>query len=390
MKNSTYENFVKYSTWIAYGLTLFLSIYAVYRIMNVSDKYWILVAISGGLIVNTAEMISWYKRNRLKKEADRLQLLFNRAYTENDKAEIRQLLSQREVMYPLLICLFMAFLSIGGSFFSLQSGYNRGKEIANIHEKISEQLLLNKDLIREYKANASESRDQAHSKRNLSNMYLNKSDNFLEDAKKLLGSNSKELDYLKSTLENKVSLGIFDSYTTLFGGNPTFWAAFFNCLLALLFETAFLFFGYESYHIYNPRAYISELGEREVQIKKAQIKEPELVPAMQTVSANEVQNLTQINSKDFAQKNDGNGAKTQTGKLKRPIGYEFAPTANKKKKRKNNNNDLHRKICYEYTQQEAQIKEGLRKVFNITEIANNVQTTRQNVDYHLRKENLKD
>jgi len=149
------------------------------------------------------------------------------------------------------------------------------------------------------------------------------------------------------------------------------------------------------------------LGEKEpVILRKETAKEPQKsgVPNMQIAHADGVQksddvqmnipqNEVQINGADFAQKDDFCTAKVQTGSDKNPIGYSFAlpqkKTANDLRKRKQDKPDLHRKICFEFCQQEAQIKEGLRSVYNYSEIGRMVNTTRQTVDYHLKKENLK-
>ena len=52
MKNSLFEKFVNTFSWLAYGLTCFLSCYAVSKIMNSPEQYWIIVAIVAGAVVN--------------------------------------------------------------------------------------------------------------------------------------------------------------------------------------------------------------------------------------------------------------------------------------------------------------------------------------------------
>jgi len=403
MSNNLYEKFVNTFSWIAYGLTCFLSIYAVTKIMNMPGWYWILIAIVAGAVVNTGEMLSWYRYTRNNAEKIVLVVKRNRTKTLDEENEIDILYKKRDKWHPLAVCAFAATLSIAGTFFALQTGYDRGKQIDDIQSQIMKQLALSEGVITEYQLNNKESREQAKIKKMLSNHYLTKGERFLAKADSLLGSNAKELDYLKNNIENKIAIGVYNTYSELFGGNPQHWALIFNTILALIIEIIFLYLNYESYHINNPLPYIRELGEKERKepAQKAQIElpfEPQIAHADSVqISALEEKKSPQIEVQKlvtkFAPGNGKDSAKVQTGSKKKIMVSMFAPgakiSAKNKAKRKQNNNGLHRKICFEYMQQEAQIKEGLREQINYSEIAQIAQTSRQNVDYHLRKENLK-
>jgi hypothetical protein len=410
MNNDLYEKFVNTFSWLSYGLTCFLSVYAVTKIMNMPGWYWIIIAIIAGAVVNTGEMLSWYRYTRNNAEKILLKVKRNRAKSLDEEQEIDILYKKRDKWHPLAVCVFAASLSIAGTFFALQTGYDRGKQIDDIQTQIMKQLALSEGVITEYQLNNEAAREQAKIKKMLSNHYLTKGEKFLAKADSLLGSNAKELDYLKNNIENKIAIGVYNAYSELFGGNPQHWALIFNTILAVIIETIFLYLSYESYHINNPLPYIRELGERE---QKKERKEPAQTPQTpqielpfepQVVHADSVQILALEEKKtpqievqklttEFAPGNGKESAKTQTGSKKKTLVSTFAPTAkkgaNNKAKRKQNNEALHRKICFEFMQQKAQIKDGLREQFNYSEIASIAQTTRQNVDYHLRREHLK-
>jgi len=397
MSNSLFEKFVNVFSWLAYGLTAFLSIYAVSKIMSMPGWYWLIIAFVAGAVVNTGEMLSWHRFNRNNSEKLRLDILIKKAYTDSDRNEMEILLKKRMKWHPLVVCLIAASLSIAGTFFALQSGYDRGKEIDKIQETLMKQLGLREGIINQYQLNSQEARSQAQMKRMLSNMYLNKSDEFLQKAANMLGSNAKELEFLKDNIENKVALGVYNTYASLFGGDPQYWALIFNTILALIIETIFLYLAYEAYQTNNPLPYIKELGEKEVQIKiEKPRKEPDPIPAL--VSANEVQTNNEKEAQiavqklisEIDQKKDGNGANANNGSKKKTISSSLhLPQKSKVNKRGKKKKNLHSKICFEYMQQEAQIKEGFRFEINESEIAKKCGCTRPNVDYHLRKENLK-
>jgi len=402
MSNSLYEKFVNVFSWLAYGLTCFLSIYAVTKIMNMPGWYWILVAISAGAVVNTGEMLSWYRYTRNNAEKILLKIKMNRAKTHDEETEINILYKKRDKWHPLAVCVFAGSLSILGTFFALQTGYDRGKQIDNIQVQIMKQLALSEGVITEYQLNNKESREQAKIKKMLSNHYLTKGERFLAKADSLLGSNAKELDYLKDNIENKIAMSVYNVYSELFGGNPQHWALIFNIILALIIEVIFLYLNYESYHINNPLPYIRELGEKERKepAQKPQIElpfEPQIAHADSVqISALDEKKSPQIEVQklvtEFA---PGNGkdngkesAKVQTGSKKKTIISSLHSKNSLRKKRKKKN-DLHVKICNEYSAQMLDVKRGVRGSINETEIANKVGCTRPNVDYHVRKENLK-
>ena len=280
MKNSLFEKFVNTFSWLGYGLTCFLSCYAVSKIMNSPEPYWIGVAILAGAVVNTTELLSWHKFNRNNSEKSRLEVLVHRAYTDSDRNECEILLQKRQKWHPLAICILMSLLSITGSIFSLQTGYDRGKEIEKVQDAVMKQLALREGVIKEYQLNSQSARYQADIKRRLSNMYLNKSDDFLRKAEDMLGSNAQELEYLKNNVENKIALNIYNNYSTLFGGKPETWAIFFNTLLSFIIEAGFLYLAYEAYHTNNPKAYIKEMGEKEPTIRRKEpVPEPRVAHA---------------------------------------------------------------------------------------------------------------
>ena len=119
------------------------------------------------------------------------------------RQEIDILYKKRDKWHPLAVCVFAASLSIAGTFFALQTGYDRGKQIDDIQIQIMKQLALSEGVITEYQLNNEEAREQAKMKKMLSNHYLSKGEGFLAKADSLLGSNAKELDYLKNNIENK-------------------------------------------------------------------------------------------------------------------------------------------------------------------------------------------
>ncbi|MFX0140796.1 MAG: hypothetical protein ACFFDN_44570 [Candidatus Hodarchaeota archaeon] len=364
MKDRHFEKLFHIISWIGYFLTLGLSIYAVKKIYNAESTEWFIAALFTGIVVNTAEILALYVWNKNKKEAKYLEHKMSTVYIDRDRNYLASLLKDRQHFLPIAFFFFFASLSIVGSFVAFHTGYKRGEKISQIQDQIVNQLALSEGIITQYKSNAEEAKRQAQSKRWLSRMYLDKSNDFLIKAENLLGKNSKDLDYLKETLENTVALNLYQAYSSLFGGNTLFWAAFFNIFVAILIETAMAFAQTYSYKISNPKAFIAELGEKESTGKlvidpQGKLKE-------------------QGKEKKFVK--DSNNGKSKT-KI-------FAGKEKNVKSQINYNNSLRKEIVKAWYAQLGEIEQGIREKTNMTEIANKFNCERQNVHYHLKQEGL--
>ena len=73
-------------------------------------------------------------------------------------------------------------------------------------------------------------------------MYLNKSDSFFKRAEKLLADRKSDLQYISDSIENTLSLSLYEAYSTIFGGSVRTWAIIFNITIGIFVELLMLFF----------------------------------------------------------------------------------------------------------------------------------------------------
>lgn len=270
----------------------------------------------------------------------------------------------------------IGFVSVLASLGYLQVNFERSVLESNEYQLKYEEIKLLQNQIKQLD-------ETAQKQQNIN--YITRSQQTLASKTPLLnrlGIAQRELDSVK---ESGAGIGgaLYRIFSNIFRIG-TYWVAIvFNLFLGALIEIA---------------AVQSNIRGVKKGAKKSTNdgKENEIIPAI--ANANEVQ----INSEKEAQiavqklitettpENGGNGAKVNDGtKKKTPVSSLHLPQKSKVNKPGKKRKNLHGKICFEYMQQEAQIKEGFRSEINESEIAKKCGCTRPNVDYHLRKENLK-
>ena len=101
------------------------------KIYATGSLFWIIIAFGSGFTLNTGELLALIH------------------YLKNDS------------FHSLTLMVGLAILSVSASVGALQTGFKRGEKITQVQNEILKQMAMSDDLIKNYKNNSAEARNQA-------------------------------------------------------------------------------------------------------------------------------------------------------------------------------------------------------------------------------------